>query len=319
MNTTLTTIGGRPVLRLDRRMTHPPDKVWKALTDPAELAHWFPAQVSFPEGLSIGAPMQFTFDGAGEPDVGEIIELTPPTVFVFRWGTDVFRCELVGEDTGCRLTFSHTFGGPDSVNDTASAPRNAAGWDACLDALVGRFTGEPVEFSMQEWFARAEQYVEAWGLGQGEVRDTDDGYLIRFERDLVQSVDDVWNALHDGHDGTPSAGDPPPIRLTHGYLEPGEITIVEPPRVLEYTWQHHATPAGHVRFELTAQEPIGCRLVLTQTIPTDLAAQRANALAAWQTHLELLFAALHGDIRCPWPTERTSELQQMYAERVSGQ
>jgi hypothetical protein len=39
-------------------------------------------------------------------------------------------------------------------------------------------------------------------------------------------------------------------------------------------------------------------------------------LAAWQTHLELLFAALHGDIRCPWPVDRTTTLEKRYAEQV---
>ena len=40
-------------------------------------------------------------------------------------------------------------------------------------------------------------------------------------------------------------------------------------------------------------------------------------LAAWQTHLELVFAALHGDVRCPWPAERTEALRAHYAATLA--
>src|SRR6202012_5001916 len=42
---TLTMIDGRPVLRFERRLRHPVATVWRAITDPAELAGWFPWQV----------------------------------------------------------------------------------------------------------------------------------------------------------------------------------------------------------------------------------------------------------------------------------
>lgn len=84
------------------------------------------------------------------------------------------------------------------------------------------------------------------------------------------------------------------------------MTRVEPGRQVEY-----AVAGGAVRFELRDQEPIGTRLVVTQTLPA--AADTALALAAWHTHLELLFAALHGEVRCPWPEKRTEELRRRYA------
>ena len=36
---------GRTVLRFERRLAHAPDKVWRAVTEPSELAHWFPAKI----------------------------------------------------------------------------------------------------------------------------------------------------------------------------------------------------------------------------------------------------------------------------------
>ena len=35
MNATLDTVDGRPVLRMERRLAHPPEKVWRAIHEPA--------------------------------------------------------------------------------------------------------------------------------------------------------------------------------------------------------------------------------------------------------------------------------------------
>ncbi|MBV8934055.1 MAG: SRPBCC domain-containing protein, partial [Kutzneria sp.] len=51
-------VEGTPVLRFERRIAHPPAKVWRAVTDPAEMAHWFPAAVE--TELRTGAAMRFT-------------------------------------------------------------------------------------------------------------------------------------------------------------------------------------------------------------------------------------------------------------------
>ena len=36
---------GRVAIRFVRLVPHPPEKVWRAITDPARLAAWFPAVV----------------------------------------------------------------------------------------------------------------------------------------------------------------------------------------------------------------------------------------------------------------------------------
>jgi uncharacterized protein YndB with AHSA1/START domain len=36
---------GRPAVRLQRTYPHPVDRVWAAVTEPAELSHWFPFAV----------------------------------------------------------------------------------------------------------------------------------------------------------------------------------------------------------------------------------------------------------------------------------
>ena len=38
--------GGRPAVRFVRTYPHPVERVWRAVSDPAELAHWFPSAVT---------------------------------------------------------------------------------------------------------------------------------------------------------------------------------------------------------------------------------------------------------------------------------
>lgn len=299
-------VDGAPVLRFERRLAHAPQRVWRALTDPAELAGWFPVGVeAVPEP---GAPMRFVTDMPGDVAEGQVLECDPPKVYAFRWARSVLRFELAAEDDGgCLLRFSHTLSGTDTSGDLPSVARQGPGWEQCLDALAALLDGtEPPQRDARWFLARAETYVEAYGLADGTVARGADGVEVRFERDLVQAPDVVWSALTEGD--PPVTAEPAPVRFTHGYLEPGAVTRVESGRSVEY-----AAAGGAVRFELRDQEPIGTRLRVTQTLPDS--ADVALALAAWHTHLELLFAALHGDVRCPWPEERTEQLRRRYAER----
>jgi uncharacterized protein YndB with AHSA1/START domain len=317
---TLDTIdGGRLVLRFVRHLAHTQSKVWRAVTEPAEMAHWFPAKIA--TELRAGAPMRFSF---GDDDLdagdrwahGEVLEFDPPRVYAFRWNDSVIRVELVPDGAGCVLYFSETLAGVGTHGDRPSVARQAPGWEACLLALAARLDNGPAPGTEPAWFlATAERYVEEFGLGEGDVHETADGFVVRFERDLVPAHDKVWEQLTG--DATPAVGLAPPVRFTHGYTTPGTVTAVEPGRVLEYGYLDGDDVAGRVRLELCHQEPLGTRLVVTQTVPSRLADTLAVTLAAWQTHLELLFAALYGDVRCPWPVERTNELTKRYADRLA--
>jgi len=316
-HTELHTIGGKPVLRFERLLPHAQELVWAAVTEPDQMAHWFPASVE--TDLVVGAPMVFRFEGDDDPMPdpmrdGEILELDPPKVYAFRWNEDVLRFELVPREQGCLLVFTHTLAG--GALGRLGAGRNAAGWDTCLDALDAKLAAreEPpsgefgaVSTSMLE---RIEAYVGEFGLDEGEVAEAGDGYVVRFTRDLVwQPLDDVWALLTEGRE--PAVEEAPPLRFTNGYVEAGTVVAVEAPEVLEYTWLHDGESAGRVRFVLVQDPALGHRLDLTQTIPTQLADRRAELLAAWHTHLELLFAAALGQVRS-WPEGRTEELTERY-------
>ena len=308
---TLRTIDGQPVLRFERRLRHSPAKVWRAVTEPAEMAHWFPAAVE--AELRPGAPMRFTFpeeavvDGASD---GEVLEVDAEKVYMFRWNTDVLRIELLPDGDGCLLVFTQTIGG--GWAGRLGAGRSAAGWDQCLDGLAARLDGTTAE-PRTDWLTPMARYVDEFGLAAGTVRDTGDGWELHFARDLVwKPPADVWALIVE--DAAPEPGGEPPRRATNGYVPAGRLTEVGAPHVLEYEWLHDGAPAGRVRWTIVADE-LGVRVELTQTGPTRLADLRATALGAWQVQLELFFAALHGEIR-PWPADRAEELAKEYADRL---
>jgi uncharacterized protein YndB with AHSA1/START domain len=284
---TLTYVNGEPTLRFERQLRHPPAKVWRAVTEPAEMKHWFPAAVE--AELRPGAPMRFVFpeeavvDGAWD---GEVLEVDEPKVFMFRWNQDVLRIELIPDGDGCRLVFSQTLGGGQA--GLLGAGRTAAGWDACLDQLVAQLddTSEPQQ---SDWLTPMAYYIEKFGLADGTVTSTVDGYELRFARDLVwKPPAESWEVLVEN-------------------VEIGHLLREEQPHVLEYEWGR-----GSARWEFHSDPKLGERVELT--VLTD---DPTHAVAAWHHRLELFFAAILGDTRPAWSDERVAELTTHYAARIS--
>ncbi|MFI6574656.1 SRPBCC domain-containing protein [Nocardiopsis sp. NPDC050513] len=311
----LRTVAGESELRFERRLAHPVPEVWRALTDPIELEHWFPAIVE--ADLRVGGYVRFTFadapEAAGEGGEGEVTEYEPPRVFGFRWGKDALRFELGPDGPGSRLVFTQGMGG--GVLGRLAAARDAYGWDVCLAALEARLARRDFE-EPQDFLGPVERYTDAFGLGEGEVESADEGLVVRFARDLMwRSLDSVWEVATEGVE--PRVGAAPPPRLANGYVTTGLVTGCEPPRALEYAWLYEGELAGTVLWEFAHEPELGTRVELTQTVPDGLSGLLPVTLAAWQTHLELFFAAVNGDVRCPWPEDRTEELRRRYDERLA--
>ena len=140
---TYETIDGMPSVRFERVYPHAVDRVWRMITVPEEMAAWFPSTVEL--DLREGGEMEFTFpDREVEPMTGRVLELDPPRVFAFLWGTDVLRLELAPDGDGTRLTLTQQLGSADE------AARNASGWHVCLDKLGGEES---------DWEPLYEEYV----------------------------------------------------------------------------------------------------------------------------------------------------------------
>ena len=152
MNGSLETVDGRPALRFERRFDHPVERVWRAITEPAELERWFVAPVDWkPEAGEV-------FESMGE--AGTITELDPPRLIAYTWGGELLRFELRPDAGGCTLVFTHVF------DDRALGAQHAAGWEIYLDRLdahlAGGFLGE--EEAHAAFPELHERYAERFGL-----------------------------------------------------------------------------------------------------------------------------------------------------------
>lgn len=127
----LDTVGGRPAVRFERLLRKPPEAVWRALTDPAELRTWFPTDIVTDE-WRVGATLSFPFRrGEGPTASGTVLELDEPRLLVYTWGEETLRFELTPlDDGGTRLVMTDEL-------DGGIAARNAAGWHVCLEMLAG--------------------------------------------------------------------------------------------------------------------------------------------------------------------------------------
>jgi uncharacterized protein YndB with AHSA1/START domain len=117
----------RQVLRLERQLDHPVDRVWDALIDPAQLGRWYRFAVLDLE-LRVGGRITFD-DGEGTVYHGEIRELEPHSVFSFTEADDLIHIELRPLDRSCLLIFTHTF------DDPSIAESNEIGWRECFREL----------------------------------------------------------------------------------------------------------------------------------------------------------------------------------------
>ena len=159
MTTTRHTVDGRPALRLERRLGHPVERVWRAVTEPAELARWFVSEVPWTPRLGE------TFEAYGQS--GRITALEPPHRIAWTWGPESYGFELSADGDGCRLVFTHVF-------DPAHGPdwQHAAGWEAYFDRLDAHLAGgflseEDAHAGMEERLARHRQAFEA-AAGAGD-------------------------------------------------------------------------------------------------------------------------------------------------------
>lgn len=158
MTITLQTGDGRSVLRLERIISHDRERVWRAVTDPAELKHWFPSEVIYEP--RVGAPMTFDFGGEHTLDTwpGEVLAWDPPDVFAFAWAKDQLRFELFdAEDGATRLVFTHDF-----AHEPGKPARDAAGWEACFDAFDALLAGAS-DPQQGDWAAYEETYYRKFG------------------------------------------------------------------------------------------------------------------------------------------------------------
>ena len=142
-------------LAFTRRLAHPREKVWRALTEAEHVSAWFPADIV--GDRRAGAPLRFVFREDEGPELpGEMRIFEPMDVLEFTWADEVMRFELADDEggEGTVLRFVNTFA------DVGKAARDAAGWHGCLDALGADLDGTaPPE---DRWNEVHPHYVDAF-------------------------------------------------------------------------------------------------------------------------------------------------------------
>jgi uncharacterized protein YndB with AHSA1/START domain len=123
--------GEKWTLILVRELRHSPDKVWQALTDPAELREWAP----FVTDGSLGAigTVSLTWVGAPTPLETRVTRADAPNLLEYG---DI-RWELEASGGGTRLTLWHRI-------DRRFVSWGAAGWHICFDVLERLLAGDPI-------------------------------------------------------------------------------------------------------------------------------------------------------------------------------
>jgi len=130
--------GEKWTLILVRDLSHSPDVVWNALTEPEHLREWAP----FDSDRNLGAvgTAKLTTVGAPTPLVSEsqVKRAEAPNVLEFNWGGQDVRWELRPlTGGGTRLTLWHNI-------NRGFISMGAAGWHICLDVLERLLSGRPL-------------------------------------------------------------------------------------------------------------------------------------------------------------------------------
>jgi uncharacterized protein YndB with AHSA1/START domain len=118
-------------LVLVRELRHSPQKIWKALTDPAHLREWSPFDVD--ASLDTVGTVKLTWVGTSKPLDTRVIRADAPKVLEYndtRW-------ELEPIEGGTRLTLWASI-------DRRFISMGAAGWHIALDVLERLLNGTPI-------------------------------------------------------------------------------------------------------------------------------------------------------------------------------
>ena len=120
--------GDKWTLIVVRELRHSPDKVWQALTDPAQLREWAPFDVD--GSLGTVGTVKLTWVGTPTPLETRVTRADAPRVLEYndtRWELEAFG-------GGTRLTLWHNI-------DRRFISWGAAGWHISFDVLEGLLAG----------------------------------------------------------------------------------------------------------------------------------------------------------------------------------
>jgi uncharacterized protein YndB with AHSA1/START domain len=170
----LISVEDRPVLEFRRRLAHPRETVWEALTDPGQLAAWFPTSID--GECAAGGALTFRFEHVeAAPMHGEMLRCERPSLLEFTWGGDVLRFALEPDGDGTAMTFTVV------LEELGKATRDGAGWHQCLEELDRALVGEQTrDHEPRRWRELRDAYAGRFGPDAsvlGPPQEWDDEYV----------------------------------------------------------------------------------------------------------------------------------------------
>jgi uncharacterized protein YndB with AHSA1/START domain len=114
-----------------RELRHPREKVWQALTDPAQLREWAPFEID--GNLEAGGTVKLTWVGTPQALELPVTRIEAPRLL--EYGN--MRWELAPAGGGTRLTLWATL-------DRRYIAMGAAGWHVAFDILDHLLAGSPI-------------------------------------------------------------------------------------------------------------------------------------------------------------------------------
>ncbi len=152
----VTVEGEHATLVFERRLPHPPEVVWEAITEPRQLAEWYMTEAVI-DGR-VGGTIDFLSGPSQLHVTGGILAWDPPHLFEHEWNVEpraelyqgehsVIRWELVrdGDETVLKLTHRHL--------TRRTAQGFAPGTHAFLDMLESYLN----KASLPDWRRRVEE------------------------------------------------------------------------------------------------------------------------------------------------------------------
>jgi uncharacterized protein YndB with AHSA1/START domain len=128
---------GVVTLRFERQLSHPPERVWRALTESDQLRHWMPCDVVGARKAGAELTVVFWDDIATKHHIehtvlpGRIVVWEPHRRFAWEWDDELLSYDLEPSGGGTRLTLAVRVG-----SKSPGAVDVAAGYHVCLDHLV---------------------------------------------------------------------------------------------------------------------------------------------------------------------------------------
>jgi hypothetical protein len=151
--------GEKWTLILVRELRQAPEKVWRALTDPAHLREWAPF-VADGSLATVGATVNLTWVGTGRAQATTVTRAD--TAEVLEFGDIRWELETIGG--GTRLTLWHKI-------DARFISWGAAGWHICFDVLDRLLNGAPIgriaggdATRFGAWQRLKAEYAEQFGI-----------------------------------------------------------------------------------------------------------------------------------------------------------